>query len=316
MDTDEGQASSSSDDDTSTEEECIPIELTPNLKQLLENDYHFINSNNKLHKLPAVPNVANILETYFKHFSNHQRCNSNEKNGSRYRNYYYTNKPTVEDIQKNLISCREFLDGMRIYFDNTLEDLLLYRSEKNVYPTKQLTYSSLSSMNQTNEQINHADDQSSKVLEENGSQNTQNIEQENNVGASRRKSLRSYNNQESQNMNGNSQPMEAVSSSSNGSKPCLSIASSNSETSAPPFQTKTISWKALPDAAHHCRPPPPCLVYGATHLTRLLVKMPELLGATSISGTKLKNLIRHIELFIDFLNEHKEWYGEKYYQGS
>ncbi|KAL3278657.1 hypothetical protein HHI36_016194 [Cryptolaemus montrouzieri] len=312
MDTDEGQATSSSEDDSSTEEEYIPIELTPNLKQLLEHDYHMIYSNNMLHKLPAEPNVVDILEIYFKHFSNHQVCNNNEKSSSRYRSHYQTQKPSVEDIHKSLLACREFLDGIRLYFDNTLNDLLLYKQEKNLFPTSQVIYRSIADMNQANEHSNHLNYQSkAQADEENGMQN---LEQEKNGGASRRKSLRSYTNQETSHINGNSSAPEVSTSHKNGNKPSPSIASSNSEASAPPFVMKTIAWRLLPEHAYHQRPPPPCLVYGATHLTRLLVKMPELLSASSIQDANLKKLIRHMELFIDFLNEHKEWYGEKYYQ--
>lgn len=50
MDTDEGQVSSSSEDESSTDGEYIPVELTPNLKELLKNDYQKINT----HKMVSI----------------------------------------------------------------------------------------------------------------------------------------------------------------------------------------------------------------------------------------------------------------------
>lgn len=49
MDTDDGQGpTSSSEEESSADEDTIPIELTPDLKQILEHDYFLINSKNKV----------------------------------------------------------------------------------------------------------------------------------------------------------------------------------------------------------------------------------------------------------------------------
>ncbi|GJQ88534.1 putative MRG protein, partial [Trypoxylus dichotomus] len=43
-------------------------------------------------------------------------------------------------------------------------------------------------------------------------------------------------------------------------------------------------------------------------------KLPELLNNTNMPDEKLKVLLSHLNLFIDFLNDHKEWYGERFYK--
>lgn len=45
---------------------------------------------------------------------------------------------------------------------------------------------------------------------------------------------------------------------------------------------KIPHWKMLPDHVYSQNPPPPCLVYGATHLTRLFGKNEHLLLLISL----------------------------------
>lgn len=104
MDTDDGIGqgmTSSSDEDLSGDEEQISIDLPVELRQILEQDYYLINTNNKLVKLPAEPNVVAILEGYWKHFATNQMCDWQEKGNSKPR-YQFNNqsKRRPEDIQR------------------------------------------------------------------------------------------------------------------------------------------------------------------------------------------------------------------------
>lgn len=63
--------------------------------------------------------------------------------------------------------------------------------------------------------------------------------------------------------------------------------------------TKSLNWRLLPDHVYNQQPPPPCLIYGATHLTRLFVRLPELLTASNMPENKLKVLLHHLDLFIE-----------------
>ncbi|KAJ8920482.1 hypothetical protein NQ315_005351 [Exocentrus adspersus] len=297
MDTDDGQGmTSSSEDDSSLEDESIHIELTHDLRKILENDHYLIKDKNKLLKLPAEPNVVTILETYYRHYATNQICGLTEKSNTRYRPPPVNNqvKPKPEDIQKSLTVCREVMDGLRIYFDFTLNDLLLYNSEKGQFKTGQAVF--LPPTADVKNEVKSEDDYShsnSNLNNGHFNQNGNDTNSDNNPVNSRRRTLRS-NRSESQS-NGNVSPPNGNSTAS--AKPGSSVGSSNSDITGP--MAKTLSWRLLPEHVHSQQPPPPCLVYGATHLTRLFVKLPELLMATNITEDKLKVLLRNIDLLIE-----------------
>lgn len=56
-----------------------------------------------------------------------------------------------------------------------------------------------------------------------------------------------------------------------------------------------LSWQILPSDA----PAEPSMVYGAIHLSRLIVKLPEFLNATPMPDDKLKLLLQYLDCFIE-----------------
>ncbi|CAG9861168.1 unnamed protein product [Phyllotreta striolata] len=311
MDTDDGQdITTTSEDDSSTEDETIYIELTAELREVLENDYNMIKEKQKLSKLPADPNIVTILESYYRHYANNQICGLMEKTTVRYRTALNQTqgKPKPEDVHRNLTICREVLDGLRVYFDFTLNDLLLYKEEVGQIATKQATFEPYSG--EVKNESKRGNDANNSNNMNNGNYLNQNGDDGGKINA-RRRTLRS--NRSDSQANGNMSPRENNTNNNNNNvpKPALSVASSNSDVTAP--LSKTLSWKMLPDHVYHQQPPPPCLIYGATHLLRLFVKLPELLLTTTIPEEKLKVLLKHFDILIDFLNNHKEWFGEQHY---
>ncbi|XP_050307436.1 male-specific lethal 3 homolog isoform X2 [Anthonomus grandis grandis] len=314
IDTDENiEMSSSSDENSSLEDEVIEIEIVQELREILEADYYLINGKNKRLKLPAEPNVVTILESYYRHYATNQFCGLNEKPSSRYRNHFNNreNRPKTEDIQRNVALCREVCDGLRTYFDYTVNDLLLYGSEKG--PGQFVTAPALMKHPDSPEAkaertiVNNVEPHST-IVPNNNHVNNHNGFSHSSLTNSRRRTLRS-NNKVDAPLNGNGTIEET-----NGAtdpKPGSSIGSSNSDINGP--ITKALSWRLLPDYIYNQQPPPPCLVYGAIHFARLFVKMPELLTQSSIPDNKMKVILQHVDGVIDFLNEHKEWYGEKFY---
>ncbi|XP_052754093.1 protein male-specific lethal-3 [Galleria mellonella] len=73
---------------------------------------------------------------------------------------------------------------------------------------------------------------------------------------------------------------------------------------------KVAKWQIIPrEGTEHL----PCRVYGAIHLARLFVKLPDFLNATQMPDFKLKLILKHIDMFVQYLDEHSEWFGETYY---
>uniref|UniRef100_A0A3Q1BHL2 MSL complex subunit 3 n=1 Tax=Amphiprion ocellaris TaxID=80972 RepID=A0A3Q1BHL2_AMPOC len=78
---------------------------------------------------------------------------------------------------------------------------------------------------------------------------------------------------------------------------------------------EVLSWKLTPDNYPLTdQPPPPSYLYGAQHLLRLFVKLPEILGKMQIPERNLRALIKHLELFLRFLAEfHEDFFPESAY---
>ncbi|KPI94219.1 Male-specific lethal 3-like [Papilio xuthus] len=74
---------------------------------------------------------------------------------------------------------------------------------------------------------------------------------------------------------------------------------------------KVSKWRVIPrdESTQHL----PCRIYGATHLARLFVKLPEFLNATNMAESKLKVILKNIDMFVQYLDEHGEWFGEMHY---
>lgn len=300
---DENQELTSSEE-SSCEEDTIPLEVTPELRKILENDHRQIHERNKLHRLPALPSVVTILETYWKCYINNQKLLS-EKGNNRVRNGTNGQREKIkpEVLQKNINIVQEFLDGLRIYFDFCLPDVLLYNAERGQTDFKQAQVAAPHLKIKTEFVKVENFDESHEFTQ---FTNTEEDEQNNDGDAStrpasRRRSLRSYRSLDT-NSNG------SVHSDSSVGKP----ASGNSADVISPL-FKIAMWKALPDYVYAQEPKPPCLQYGATHLARLFVKLPELLSSTQMPENKMKVLITHLESFMAFLAEHKEWYTDDVY---
>lgn len=82
----------------------------------------------QLVNLPCQASVVNILEAWVHHYTTTQLSHFSEKPSSRNK----TNQ-TIERTVTEINICRETADGIRVYFDFTLHDLLLYRQERQQY---------------------------------------------------------------------------------------------------------------------------------------------------------------------------------------
>lgn len=58
-----------------------------------------------------------------------------------------------------------------------------------------------------------------------------------------------------------------------------------------------LAWQILPSDA----PAEPSMIYGAVHLSRLIVKLPDFVNATPMSDDKLKLLLQYLGNFIEYV---------------
>lgn len=357
------------DHDEEVVEERIPMEISLGLKRLLEHDCTLINKHNKLLKLPAEPNIVTILEGFVKHYAVNQLCNSSttapssSKNGQRHYKYIHSNKTQdLDSICRNLNICKEVADGLRVYFDFTLSDLLLYSQEreqftdligKNGSPQKTLTPKREPESGGEGESENikmepssdlaadHDQKEKSKLPIPSPPGRTSTEEPSATVGENRKRSLRSSH-----------RPVPDVTaagpstSETPSAVPCSisSLPSSSSQSpaaspSAPPnsvqsvptgtsppktsdimtpqsnaILTQVMTWHLVPASSSNEAPSLPSLIYGATHLARLFVRLPDLLYTGNMPSSKLKVLTSHLETFMGYLEEHTEWFADHNYK--
>ncbi|XP_014676909.1 PREDICTED: male-specific lethal 3 homolog isoform X2 [Priapulus caudatus] len=78
-----------------------------------------------------------------------------------------------------------------------------------------------------------------------------------------------------------------------------------------------LSWKLLPEDVANSKPTMPSLLYGAHHLLRLFVKLPELLGKIRMSQKKREAICTHLEMFLNYLvDKQAELFSESAYEDA
>ncbi|XP_046616515.1 male-specific lethal 3 homolog isoform X1 [Neodiprion virginianus] len=308
----------------------IDLDIGATLKRLLEQDHDLITRKNKIAVLPAQPTVLNILETWVQHFTTTQLTNISDKPQRNKSNH------TIEKSVSDVNISREVADGLRIYFDFTLADLLLYREEKEQYESFRSSYQYV--------------DLAPPLKEESFDNADQNVTIKEELEDTEFAHLPPFREHESELDNSSPKPpVESkrrlrscrVSSMDEGRQlrsydevkqepgNLSSIASTSSRCSSPrglPLRLPIIpsaqigallqqsnAWRLVPESAKRQSPLAPSMYYGAIHLTRLFVKLSDLLQAADMPEKKLKTLLKHLDMFLSFLEMHREWFGEQFY---
>lgn len=81
---------------------------------------------------------------------------------------------------------------------------------------------------------------------------------------------------------------------------------------------KLVNRKLVPDwflkqQGSEGSPIAPCLLYGAVHLARALVKIPEIFPHAEHSESKMNSITEYLNGFTKFLEEHPEWFADNQY---
>uniref|UniRef100_A0A182PC43 Protein male-specific lethal-3 n=1 Tax=Anopheles epiroticus TaxID=199890 RepID=A0A182PC43_9DIPT len=331
----------SSSVESSHEEEKVYLQAGSKFRKYLDLDQHLIVSGAMLVELPAKQPVVTILEDFVRYYTIRQlfECGHQEQTKSRRRNSSAVRPEhkirDYEQIRTNVELCKEVADGLRVYFDFTLQDYLLYPQEK---PQAQVvlaeehlrSFTYIASQNLSLDMLAVKLESPTMDVHQPLSEHSDHQSSSSSTSAEerRRRRLRSHKNEENEfvldfgalhqsTSQQHVQPSVAVECAGNLSPFGSSL---NILRSVIP-QNVTISreakevlddvfrWRILPSNA----PAEPSMIYGAVHLARLIVKLPEFLSATTMGDDKLKLLLKFLDIFAEFIEEHEEWFGKQFY---
>lgn len=294
----------------------VDLDIGSTLKRILEQDYDLITNKNKLVVLPAQPTVINILESWVQHFTTTQLTNIPEKPQRNKTNN------TVEKTLNEVNLCREVADGLRVYFDFTLPHILLYRQESE-------QYSSLKSSLLSNEQTTAAPKEDSienlEISAKDEFEDTEyahlppfqehelEVDKPSNNSKRRLRSCRVSSVDESRQLRSYDEVKQDGGNLSSPRGVTLRMPPVVTSAQVNSLLQQSNKWRLMPQVPRQIEIPSPSTYYGAIHLTRLFVKLPELLQSADISSKKLKVLLKYLDMFLSYLEMHREWFGEQFY---
>uniref|UniRef100_A0A8C9KBN7 MSL complex subunit 3 n=1 Tax=Panthera tigris altaica TaxID=74533 RepID=A0A8C9KBN7_PANTA len=321
------------------EERTITIEIPEVLKKKLEDDCYYINRRKRLVKLPCQTNIITILESYVKHFAINAAFSANERPRHHHAMPHANMNVHYIPAEKNVDLCKEMVDGLRITFDYTLPLVLLYPYEQVQY--KKVTSSkfflpikeSATNTNRNQEELSP----SPPLLNPSTPQSTESQPTSGEPATPKRRKAEPEALQSLRRLPVASPhrlgdhcllpvrmdlPLPETPVHSRSSSPVPLTPSKEGSAVFAGFEgrrtneiNEVLSWKLVPDSYPPSdQPPPPSYIYGAQHLLRLFVKLPEILGKMSFSEKNLKALLKHFDLFLRFLAEyHDDFFPESAY---
>ena len=298
--------------------DILPLNIPDGLKKKLEQDQHLINARRKLTKLPAQPNVANILELFVRSYAT-QKLASVEKqlSKSHYSQFAKINSEKeaekYEEAANHINICKEVAEGVRIIIDFHLGNILLYRREEDQFTKSKDMKPKMENINTRAMMVSTSPE---IMAARTGARKHGLSESEPGEGsATGKKRTRLSSNVKEEN-NGAVLP-GSVGSSSGTVTPTLPTPGSGpgypQSSKAHAILEQLLDWKLVPDTLYLESPAPPSLIYGGIHLARLLVKIPDILVKMRFSVKNAKKITKHLELLTDFLNN-QEIFTETCYQ--
>ncbi|XP_051020553.1 male-specific lethal 3 homolog [Acomys russatus] len=300
------------------DERAVRIPIPEVLQQRLADDCYYINRRRRLVRLPCQTNVGTILECYVRHFSASALASGDRRP-----------QPPRAAPERNVGLCREMADGLRITFDHALPLVLLYPQEQAQYemvtsstfffPTEERASDTGRSQEATWPGPSTPQPTESQAVT--GPAAPKRRKAEADALRAPRRSTRHSGHWQSEDR-ASPQAKRSVpklfphlqKTPVHGTAPSPSPLTPGKDAGAlfAGFEGTTeeineiLSWKLVPDnypPGH--QPPPPSYIYGAQHLLRLFVKLPEILGKMSFTEKNLKALLKHLDLFLRFLAEYQ-----------
>ncbi|XP_057574560.1 male-specific lethal 3 homolog isoform X3 [Hippopotamus amphibius kiboko] len=284
------------------EERTITIEIPEVLKKKLEDDCYYINRRKRLVKLPCQTNIITILESYVKHFAINAAFSANERPRHHHAmphanmNVHYI--PAEKKNQEELSPSPPLLNPSTPQSTESQPPT----GEPATPKRRKAEPEALQSLRRSTRHSANYD----RLSESSASPQPKRRQQD--TSASMPKLFLHLEKKT---------PVHSRSSS-----PVPLTPSKEGSTVFAGFEgrrtneiNEVLSWKLVPDSyPPGDQPPPPSYIYGAQHLLRLFVKLPEILGKMSFSEKNLKALLKHFDLFLRFLAEyHDDFFPESAY---
>ncbi|KAK9498994.1 hypothetical protein O3M35_003519 [Rhynocoris fuscipes] len=127
--------SDGSDEDISSR--AVHFIVSPTLMSTLNNDYSLVTEKSKVVNLPGSPTAVEVLEMWMREFALSQirlMCHNCQKRGHlRPSASRPSNNMTIDNFCTSTNLCREVADGLRIFLDFTIGNVLLYEEERRQY---------------------------------------------------------------------------------------------------------------------------------------------------------------------------------------
>ncbi|KAH8316743.1 hypothetical protein KR074_001997 [Drosophila pseudoananassae] len=309
-------------------EERVMLRISERLREYMEYDYNMVVKLGKQHAMPAKIPIVTILENFVKQRAV-ELAISIKQDSSRARNTQSRNarmEREYDRVMSNVCMLKEVVDGIRIYFEFHVDDHLLYKEEKE-YTHNYLTDDNMRNcsiaLNNSYDYINPNCD--TELLSMDGTPVTSNksngvdggilgdIEYEKQLQKCLLYIVKSTGKNTAHAYDQRTSPFTAA-------------------YKLPPemrgFLCETFNWRLLSAES----PPEKSMVFGAPHLARMMsklliivggypmahlrclsVKLPEFLNVSPISNQKLVDLLPHLDSFINYLENHKEWFDKENY---
>lgn len=324
------------------EARTVALEIPEALKKILEDDCYYINRRKRLVRLPCRANVVTVLESYVRHFALKAAFSagvtalSGPADGSQGGRLRHPLSPRVSagGESESVELCKEMADGLRIIFDSHLPLVLLYPYEREQH--RMATSWSLAAVRRSLERspgppllhpVTPPSGERRPLPDEPSTPKRRKCEAE--ALPTLRRSARHAVGCDAPSQSSGSPQNQRGRRDTSGRRPRLPLEKgarglSGSAFLLPPigpkgsfvfagFEGRTrevnevLAWKLVPESYPPSdQPPPASFIYGAHHLLRLFVKLPEILGKMSLSEKNLKALLKHLDLFLRFLAEYHE----------
>ncbi|KAH8398749.1 hypothetical protein KR222_002709, partial [Zaprionus bogoriensis] len=283
------------------QEDRVMLRISERLREYMEYDHNMICKLKKHPRLPAHMPIVIILENFVKQRAVELAIGI-KQDSSRQRNTQSRNarmEREYDRVMSNVCMIKEVVDGLRIYFEFHLEDHLLYNEEKTCVGVALKEENMMDRRRSLNEMYAQFVDTDTELI----TMDTSNGEESILGGIEYEKQLQKCLLYIVKNIGKNNMAHAYDQRTS----PYTAAYKLPMEMRG--FLWETFNWRLLSAES----PPEKSMIFGAPYLARMLVKLPEYLNASPISNEKLEDLLPHLNSFINYLENHKEWFDKDNY---